>query len=708
MSAFRRWPDDVSLPWYRRFWLGCEVGPTGANPHDEVFNARMTGRDIVEKVRLARAEYVVLFLKDQTFAYYDSKVSRKCPTLGDRDLLREVLAEAVPHGIPVIAYCQVQYDAATWTDHPDWRMQDPQGNDIRHRLCYTSAYLAHVKASLAEMMAYDIVGFHVDMLDFGFGPPYGCWCGRCRSKFQETYGIPMPEGVTWDDAWEKMLLFRGDSNTAFCRDIEAFVHGQRPELSVDFNWHGYPPFSWEAGERPVQHAANGDFVTAEGLPWVFGHTNPSLISLFMAGARPSGPLQIATSRSVYNYHDFTVRPTADMKWEVYTYLAHGIQCTMVDKANYDGSLDRVAFARLGEIYGEAAGRYDYFGHQPVPEVGLYYSTRTRDWYGRTDPPKYQAAVVGAHKALLQSHLPMGVIVDDNATPEVLRHYPVVYAPNAACLSADEVALLRDYVAGGGNLLTTGLTGVCDRYGQPTAISALADVIGAELVAVQSEFPDNYLRLPAPRDDDEATLTRDVPPDWDLLTWGPIAAVRPTTARAFGEVLVAHRSRDNQWSKLMSADRPIGPAILINQLGLGRVIHVPCSLDAAWAGEYRSPEHRFLIRNLIRYLNPNPAVAVDAPLNTEIVVTRDAECGRLLIHFLTFSAPPTHAATAFPTGRRVLPPVMEEPLRFTAQVTVRAPFGQASRVGPGAPPHRRGNTITIDVSDVHEVLVVEPE
>jgi hypothetical protein len=121
----------------------------------------------------------------------------------------------------------------------------------------------------------------------------------------------------------------------------------------------------------------------------------------MKGARPDGLVQVASSSSASDYHDFTVRPVAEMKWEVMTYLAHGALCTIVDKAGYDGRSDPVVYERLGEIFGEARQKREYFGHQPVQEVGLYYSGRSRDWYGREDAPNYQRAFWGAHKALIE-------------------------------------------------------------------------------------------------------------------------------------------------------------------------------------------------------------------------------------------------------------------------------------------------------------------
>jgi hypothetical protein len=705
-------PRGRSSPWYRRALVGIEIGPTGANDKDNVFMAKATGQAFVEHCRRARAEYVVVFMKDQNFAYYNSQVARKCPNLGERDLLRECLDEAKKYGMPVVAYVQVQYDTSSWNTHPEWRMKDSSGKDIGGRLCFNSGYVEFIKQVLDELMQYEISGFHVDMLDYGFAAPYGCWCEKCQSLFRETYGVAMPAGVTWDDAWEKMLEFRCNSNTRFCQTVQAFVRERRPDVSVDFNYHGYPPFSWLPGQRPVQHALNGDFVTAEGLPWIFGHTNPSLLSLFMAGARPNGPVQGVSSRGVWDYHDFTVRPVAEMKWEVLTYLAHGAQLTMVDKLNYDGSLDRVAYERLGEVFGEAIAKREYFGHQPAPEVGLYYSVRSRDWFGREDSPQYMAAFCGAHKALVQAHIPMGFLMDENVSLERLREFPVVYVPNAAVLTEEEVALFEQYVAGGGNLLVTGLTGCCNLRGEPQDRCSLENLVGARLKQVFSEHRDNFMRFPSnPKSEPGGqrraapTLSKDIPSDWDMLTYAPVAAFEPTTAQAFGELRIAHRSLDNPWSRHMSADKAIGPAVLLNTHGKGKVIYAPCSPDAAFIGDYRMPEHRHFIRNLIRYLNPKPEVLITAPANVEVVVTQDARRKRLLIHLLCFSGPATATAAAFPQGKRVLPTLMEEPMRYEAEVKVNRPFTRVTAVGRDTRIVRKGDEVRMETSGIHEVLVI---
>jgi hypothetical protein len=693
-------------PWYRSRIVGIEVGPTGANI-DPLYMSRMTGKRIIENFLRARAEYVVVFLKDMEFAYYDSKVDRKCPGLGGRDLLREVLDAAAPHRIPVVAYQQVQYDDLTWRAHPEWRMRDPEGKEIGGRLCYNSGCLEHSKAVAAELMEYPIAGFHFDMLDQGFGPPVGCWCDRCRDLFRKEHGADPPKGITWDEGWDRMLRFRATSSARFCRELQAFVRSRRPDISVDFNYHGYPPFSWHPGQFPALHAGNGDFVTAEGLPWVFGHNNPSLMALFMAGARPGGPVQGVTSRSVWDYHDFTVRPAAELVWEVLTYMALGAQCTIVDKANYDGSLDPVAYDRIGVAFEAALERRHLFGHRQLPRVGLWYSSRARDWYGRENPARYNAAFWGAHRALVQAHIPMAVVADETATPERLRELPIVYLPGAAIVEEREARLLDEFVSAGGRLLATGPTGMYDRMGNPGERCSLAETLGVKTAKLRAERPDQYLRLPGSLAGGAgAFLLEGIPPDWPILTWGPAVAVEPGGAKAFGDALASVRTPPNNWGGRMSPGEAIGPAVLLHERGKGIAAWITASVDAAFAGEYRVPEHRNLLANVLRRLDGDPPVVIDAPRNVECAVTRDDARKRTIVHLVAYWAPPTFAAGNFTEGRRVLATQMEEAGGYRASIAVRRPFSKVSAYGPASKVFREPDRVRIETSEIHDALIIE--
>ena len=89
----------------------------------------------------------------------------------------------------------------------------------------------------------------------------------------------------------KTLQWRADAPVEldvdrFEQDLTAYVRHLDPKLTVDYNYHGNPPFAWEVGQRPVQHADNGDFVTGETGTWAFGALSVSLNAAFYRAATP--------------------------------------------------------------------------------------------------------------------------------------------------------------------------------------------------------------------------------------------------------------------------------------------------------------------------------------------------------------------------------------------------------------------------------------
>lgn len=705
--------DSAMAPWYERLLVGMEVGPTGAqfglDPADVPYAARFNGKDIVAAQIATGSQYLVIWGKDSEFAYYDSKVAPKCPGLGDRDVLREAVEAARPHHLPVIVYCVVQGNGYPLREHPEYRMKDHEGRPI-DRVCLNGGFMAHLKDVVDEMMAYGIHGFHIDMLDQGFGPPYGCWCEHCQRLFKEDYGKSMPEGITWDEDWDRMLEFRYNTCERFEREIFGHIKGKKPDCSVDFNYHGNPPFSFEIGQRPVQHAHVGDFVTGECGVWAFGPLNTSLEALFLRGTDPSKIFQVVVQRGVRHYHDQTTRPLNDMRWEIFTLLMHGAQVTIVDKTPFDGSLDRVAYDRYGKIFHEVLAKQEHFGrgHLPVTEVGVFFSHRTRDWYAREIPRRYFEPFYGAHKALVYEHIPMEMLFDENLTLDRLRRCPVVYLPGVAIVSEQEASLLGAYVREGGKLIITGETATHDRMGAPLEESVLSELIGARLIR-RLDTDDNHVSFPE-IDGEMDALAQDIPRDWPFLMRGAAVVYEPTTAKPFGNLYRPYRSLLQQQGKEgfflpQSPESIIGPAVLVNDYGKGRVVCIAAAPDTAIAGEWGMAEDRLLIRNAVRFLNPRPRVRIEAPKFVESVVTEGPEPGVLRVHFTACVFPPQNTAQDRP---RSVPGIIEDVPIFRAQIETA---GGVERVVPFNPKTSivvRENVIDAQIEDIHEVLVIRTQ
>ena len=665
-----------------------EVGTTGAqfgysDLHDTQYASRFNGRDIVQKCVEANVEYLVIWTRDGDWAYYDSQIVRKCPGLGARDVLRETMEEASKHHLPIIAYCVVQQAGHFLADHPEFQMMDAGGKPIG-RFCYNSGYLELMKALLAEQLAYGIDGFHIDMLDQGFGPPYGCWCEHCREQFQAQYGRAMPSGVTWDEDWDRMLEFRYATSARFEQALTAHIRGIKPTASVDFNYHGNPPFSWEVGQRPVQHAGNSDFVTGETGVWGFSALTVGLNAQFYRAAFPGHPYQVAINRGVRIYHDQTTRPLNDMRWETLTLLSHGAFVTMIDKTAYDGGLDPVAYQRIGDLLREARNKRAHFGQPPIQDVGIYFSARTRDWVARENPAKYFQSFQGAHKACVLEHIPFGVVLDENATVETLQPYPIVCLANTGIVSEREVAMFQTYVAQGGNLLITGQSGQYDALGRPMDHTSLTELIGATVVR-RLESADNWVRFPVGPGEtaDQGEKNRaaalrigdGIPGDWPFLVEGPATVYQPTTAVPIGELMTPHRMPSQLRGELvtdwpLSADKPVGPALLVNRVGKGTVVTFAASPDYATASEHHIVEVRQLFHRVVRMLHPDPIVIVTAPANVEAVVTDDVEHRTLRVHLIAYN--PTPQTTPAKNRPYILPGLVEDRPIYRASIQVRPP------------------------------------
>lgn len=658
------------------------------------------------------AELVVVFAKcHYGNAYYNTQVGHKHKNLGERDLLREWVAEARRQQLSVLAYYSVDRDLWAGHLHPEWRMRDVQGQLVDEDrfppewaamgfLCYNSPYRDYVRQQVDEILDYDIDGFHFDMLWFGHTGKV-CYCQYCKPLFHKKYGIDMPSEPTWDEAWAKFLEFRYDSNARFCEELRTFIRHKRPALSVMYNYHGTPPNSWQEGMLPVKHRLISDYGTGEGYPMRLGHHYASFMSCFLSNLEPGTPWQGVTSRYTRNMSDKTVRPLSDMTWESMTYLSHGGMPLFVDTPQDDGfTLDPAAYERMGMFFHEVKVKRELFGYQPVLQVGLYFSARTRDWFGREDPQRYFRSFVGAHRILVESHIPVAFLFDETVSLKWLKQFPVIFLPNAAVLSSAEQELFRAYVSQGGRLVATLDTSRFDERGRELSNFALADLFGVDF-STKTEFRTNYFRMP------RGFGSEGFRPDWDVLVMGPNNIVTQRNARCLGDLRIAFHDRDLHTyighAPNNSPWRTVGPALVRSQYGQGEVLYIPFSAEAAYLGDYPLPEHRMFVANAVRSVLPQPAIDVIAPINVESVIRRDDSRNRYIVHFIAFIGTRDGQSQ---TSTQILVPLMEQMWRYRARITLKAPVRGASAHNADTEVRVQGNSIEISAQQIHEAVSIE--
>jgi hypothetical protein len=306
------------------------------------------------------------------------------------------------------------------------------------------------------------------------------------------------------------------------------------------------------------------------------------------------------------------------------------------------------------------------------------------------------------------HLQFGVVLDENATLQNLRQFPVVILPNTAIVSARETELFEKYVRQGGNLIITGHGGQLDRFGAPQATSSLAALIGAEVKrALDSQ--DNWVRFEPVDRSNRATLVDATRTDWPFLVEGPATVYEPTTATTLGKLLVPHRTARQLQGKMgtgwpMSADKPAGPAVLVNQVGKGTVLTLASSPDFASASEHPVVEARKLLRNAVRSLHPHWRVHISAPANVEAVVTDDPANRALRVHLIAYNPTPQ---TTPPRNRPcVIPGLIEDVPLYRVRLTLKEDARSVTAFSPATNVQHSGRQIEAIVEDIHEVIIIE--
>ena len=95
-------------------------------------------------------------------------------------------------------------------------------------------------------------------------------------------------------------------------------------------------------------------------------------------------------------------------------------------------------------------------HTLVANVGVYYSRATRLTFRNKseEGDRFEAFIRGVETALIENHIPHDFIADDQVSRERLARYKVVVLANVRSLSDAELALIKEFVANGGNIVAT--------------------------------------------------------------------------------------------------------------------------------------------------------------------------------------------------------------------------------------------------------------
>lgn len=640
-------------------------------------------------------------------AYYQSSIGHLHPALKGRDFLQEILAAAQLRNLPVIAYYSVIWDNHAAEQHPEWRMLGPDGKALSDTvtselgkwryLCHNSGYAEYAKSMLGEISRrYPVQGFHLDMFNCDFGG-LSCYCESCQTAFRQRSGKDLPKQATWDRTWRDFLQFRYESVEKLMLELRSACRSEDADLPVVMNYHGAPNFDWRVGQLPVRHSMPSSLATGETYTPMFGDLYPAMEGRYVRAVAHGRPFEMVSWR-MNRITDFTLKDLPQLRWEVLTALVHGGSTMLIDQPFHDGSLDAAAYDRIREVFDEANRMEDTLAGDFVPEVGLYYSSKTRDWYARDDQRKFLLPMLGAYKALVESHYQVDFILDELIANTDLHRFAAIVLPDVAILADEEIEKLREFVDRGGLLLATFNTSLCDEDGNLQNDFGLADVFG---VSYQRHVDCDNCYYQAHDSNDSAGATPVLCEGQAIVVSNNSAAPEGTLREAFHKRHVPERFFSHN---IHPPYREIGPAVFRNNFGAGQAIYVPFGLDRSYADRYELSEHRTILRKLIDSHAGPRLVEVKAPLNCEVVLRRAGST--LWIHLTMFN--PLRQSVALPSlNQPVRPSIrMEEPAIYEVELVVKDEFDSAEALRPDTSVCIDGPRISLLSRDVHEVIKVQ--
>lgn len=411
----------------------------------------------VRTLQDAKVEFINFFAKcNLGFCYFPTQTGTVYPGL-DFDLLGEVIKACQAAGIRVSAYFNAGLSHEEALRHREWCIVNERGqvyefDQMDHwfrKLCFNSAYRAHLLGMVREVLqAYPVDGVIFDSMNV---PP--------------CYGIECIEGMEKQGLDPKnpkdAAHFAHLTKLSMQQDLEKLVEQYRPGI---FRYY----LGIEACHQPTH-------IELEVLPqggWGYDYL-PSRIRYIRTLGKPCSTM---TGRFQRSWGDLGgLRPEPALFYDCINSVANGGACSIGDHLHPSGALQDAVYQSIQRVYHRIAALDEWTDHA-CAEVDM---AILAPWL-RPDtfhPALHMEILAGASRMLLESGFQYDVI--DGETD--LSRYRVLFLPDAARLSPALAEKLKQYLAGGGRLLSSAWSGMYadkDAFALP-ALESTVKYLGSE-------------------------------------------------------------------------------------------------------------------------------------------------------------------------------------------------------------------------------------
>ena len=716
-------PAAGKLPWFRRTLRWGQTNLTEIDPQriDLAWWRAHWKRTAVQGV-VVNAGGIT--------AYYPTEVPfhRRSPFLGDRDLFGEITAAAHEDGLAVFARMDSnRADEAFFRAHPDWFAHDAEGKPYRvtdlYQACVNSPYYdEYMPAILREIATrYRPEGF----TDNNWNGPMRhqpCFCVHCERKFKARTGTGVPRRADWNDPrYRDWIMWNYERRLEIW---DAFNRVTREAGGRDCIWVGMMAGSqnWQArvfrDDREVFRRAEMVMLDDQRRHDNEGFQHNGEIGKRIRSAGGWDKV-VPESMAMYHLTEHNFRLAAKPVPEVRMWAVEGFAGGVQPWWHVVGSVqeDRRMLETAVPLWQWHRDHEQFLvERRPVATVGLLWSQRNMDFFGRDEGAvQVDEPWNGFTQALVRGRIPYVPVHLDDIEREVAElGLKLLILPNLAAMSDAQVAALRRFVAAGGSLLATGLSSLCNEWGDARPDFALADLFGAHVppnhgwcdeakrTKWAKDWTQTYLRLAPESSGGRHEILR-VFAGTDILAFGGVLETLNVEAGAVVPLTFVPAVPVMPVESVWMREPKTGiPGLVLNENSRGgRVAYLPADIDRRFARD-NLPDHGDLLANLVRWtVRDDLPVRVEGPGLIDCHLYRQP--GRLVLHLVNLTSAGTWRT-----------PVHELIAVGPLRVTVKLPPGSSgasvrslvsgTALALGAGPE--GIYFEVPALRDHEVLVIQ--
>lgn len=528
----------------------------------------------------------------------DTELGRRNSFMTTENMLGNLIRECHANGIHVMVRVDFRgVEEARYEQRPDWFAKEPDGsakmgwNKI-HRPCYNSVYSNdHAVTFIHRMMEkYDIDGVWENCVGFGDGP---CYCQKCQTMFREETGQEIPVSIAYDsDEFAKYRAWKAKCADAHLRRMRDAVksHGEDKAFCAEIFGMFHASNALRTGIDLYNAREYFDFLVSPAFQ--DGSANPGRKWDTLTYAASSMRFLKAIDKdrqSVLLYGNngtkwrYVKAPTAETKiwmWEAASVGAGFWNC-MFNGQHPGRTLDRRNQGIETEAYRYLKDNEEFLdGQCPKSDVGIFYSRFSRDALGNDSEEKdrYGVFIKGVERALIESHIPYGFILDQDFTRESLREIQTLVLPNAALMSDEQINIIREYVRDGGGLVASYESSLYDEKGKRRADFGLGDVFGVSFTGIRKDTSFDCYQLIRRA---HSVLERMGAEETSvIMNEGSTLLCRPLEGKESGMIcsyipMIYNQPPEYAWIPEMRTDYP---TIMENTYGKGKVVYFSNQTD----------------------------------------------------------------------------------------------------------------------------------